>query len=194
MAGKRFSKRTLDVNAMKSFAHPLRLRLFELLEELGPSTATQLSGRVGENTGSTSYHLRELARHGMIEVAEGMGKGKEKYWRVTPGGFGYGTPEDAADSETLGVIRVLLQDLVRQRGAELERWLAEEAGTPREWVEASGLSRRSLRLTTEESIAMRDAVMEVIEPYRVVSDERGPDHPGTARVIVHFDVFPTGAG
>ncbi|MFI6295035.1 winged helix-turn-helix domain-containing protein [Nonomuraea sp. NPDC050790] len=178
---------------MKSFAHPLRLRLYELLEEHGPSTATQLSGHVGENTGSTSYHLRELAKHGMIEVAEGMGRGKEKYWRVTPGGFGYGSPDDASDSEALGAIQVLLRDLVRQRGAELERWLAEEADTPREWVEASGLARRSLRLTTEESIAMRDAVMEVIEPYRTLSDARGPDHPGTARVIVHFDVFPAGA-
>ncbi|MFI6497767.1 winged helix-turn-helix domain-containing protein [Nonomuraea typhae] len=177
---------------MKSFAHPLRLRLHELLEELGPATATQLAARVHENTGSTSYHLRELAKHGMIEIAEGMGRGKEKYWRITPGGFGYGSPEDSGDPEALGVIRVLLQDLVRQRGAELQRWLDEEPHTPREWAEAGGLSRRSLRLTPQESLALRDAVLEVIEPYRALSDERGTDHPDSARVIVHFDVFPSG--
>ncbi|GAA3148079.1 helix-turn-helix domain-containing protein [Nonomuraea salmonea] len=84
MTSKRYSARTLDANALKSFAHPLRLRIYELLDEHGPSTATRLAALLGQNTGATSYHLRELARHGMIEVVAGMGRGKEKYWRITP--------------------------------------------------------------------------------------------------------------
>ncbi|MGW0193557.1 ArsR/SmtB family transcription factor [Nonomuraea sp. NPDC003201] len=197
MQSKSFSARTLDANALKSFAHPLRLRIYELLDEHGPSTATKLAALLGQNTGATSYHLRELAGHGMIEVVPGMGRGKEKYWRITPGGFSFGEP--GSDPETASAMEFLLDDLVRQRGAELARWREEEARAPEEWVRASGYGRRSLRLTPEESAALRDEVFEVLERYRALSDRReiaSPDSrdPSTGRVVIHFDVLPVGAG
>ncbi|WP_063780885.1 ArsR/SmtB family transcription factor [Nonomuraea sp. SBT364] len=190
MSGKSYSARNLDANALKSFAHPLRLRLYELLDERGPSTATQLAALVGQNTGATSYHLRELARHEMIEVAPELGRGKEKYWRVVPGGFSYG--DAPADPEAAGALEFLLDDLVRQRGAELTRWRAEEAGAPREWAEASGFGRRSLRLTPGETRQLRDEVFEVLERYRARSDARPRETGGTGRVVIHFDVLPVG--
>ncbi|WP_326625744.1 winged helix-turn-helix domain-containing protein [Nonomuraea fuscirosea] len=194
MRRKSFSARTLDANAMKSFAHPLRLRLYDLLDERGPSTATRLAGLVGQNTGATSYHLRELARHGMIEIAEGMGRGKEKYWRVTPGGFSYGEPSEA-DPEAAGAVEYLLDDLVRQRGEELSRWREESPTAPEEWVAASVFGRRSLRLTVAETARMRDEVFAVLERYRAVSDGRPPEvTEDLGRVIVHFDVLPVGGG
>jgi DNA-binding transcriptional ArsR family regulator len=195
--GKSFSARTLDTNALKSFAHPLRLRIYELLDEHGPSTATRLAALLGHNTGATSYHLRELARHGMIEVAPEMGRGKEKYWRITPGGFSYGEPD--SDPETASALEFLLDDLVRQRGEELARWREEEAGAPEEWVRVSGFGRRSLRLTPEETGQLRDEVFAVLERYRALSDRRkvetpAPPDPSLGRVVIHFDVLPVGAG
>ncbi|MGW0482163.1 ArsR/SmtB family transcription factor [Nonomuraea sp. NPDC003214] len=190
MSRKSPSARKLDASALKSFAHPLRLRLYELLDEHGPSTATRLAALVTQNTGATSYHLRELARHGMIEIAPELGRGKEKYWRVVPGGFSYGDPP--GDPETAGALEFLLDDLVRRRGAELSRWREEEPRTPKEWVEASVLGRRSLRLTPDETRDLRDEVFEVMERYRARSDSRSHDTPGTGHVVIHFDVLPTG--
>ncbi|SDI12643.1 ArsR/SmtB family transcription factor [Nonomuraea jiangxiensis] len=197
MPSKRFSARTLDANALKSFAHPLRLRIYELLEEHGPSTATRLAALLGQNTGATSYHLRELSRHGMIEVAAGMGRGKEKYWRVVQGGFAFDEPQ--ADAEAASALEFLLDDVVRRRGAELARWREEAAEAPEEWVEVGSLGRRSLRLTPEETAGLRDEVFEVLEKYRQVSDRRqydssdssaaAPD-PSVGHVVVHFDVLP----
>ncbi|NUP02139.1 MAG: helix-turn-helix domain-containing protein [Nonomuraea sp.] len=189
--GKSFSARTLDANALKSFAHPLRLRIYALLDEHGPATATGLAGLLGQNTGATSYHLRELARHGMIETAPELGRGKEKYWRVTPGGFGYGTAED--DPERASALEFLMDDLLRQRGDELARWREASATAPEEWVEASVFGRRSLRLTPSETSDLRDQVMEVLERYRTLSDGRD-GAPGADHVVVHFDVLPLGAG
>ncbi|MEV4566693.1 winged helix-turn-helix domain-containing protein [Nonomuraea sp. NPDC049419] len=170
MTSKRYSARTLDANALKSFAHPLRLRIYELLDEHGPSTATRLAGLLGQNTGATSYHLRELARHGMIEVVAGMGRGKEKYWRITPGGFSYG--DQPADPDAASALEFLLDDLIRQRSAELARWREVAEHAPAEWYQVSGFGRRSLRLTPEETGRMRDEVLEVLERYRAVSDGR----------------------
>ncbi|MGW0802763.1 ArsR/SmtB family transcription factor [Nonomuraea sp. NPDC002799] len=193
MKGKRFSGRTLDANALKSFANPLRLRIHELLDEHGPSTATRLAALLGQNTGATSYHLRELAKHGMIEIVPEMGRGKEKYWRLVPGGFSYGDPPP--DPEAGSAMEFLLDDLVRQRGKELGRWRQDMAGAPAEWVEASTFGRRSLRLTAEETGALRDQVLEVLEKYRDLSDRRVDEspithHPSTGHVVVHFDVLP----
>lgn len=200
MQSKHYSARTLDANALKSFAHPLRLRIYELLDEHGASTATRLAGLLGQNTGATSYHLRELARHGMIETVPELGKGKEKYWRIVPGGFSYGDPsaDPSADPETVDAFARLLDDLIRQRGAELARWREEEATTPEEWVRASGFGRRSMRLTVAETTRMREEVFEVLERYRAVADRRDLESPGapdpaTGRVVVHFDVLPVGA-
>ena len=55
------------VRAIRALSHPLRVRLLDLLRFDGPSTATLLARRVGESSGATSYHLRQLARHGFIE-------------------------------------------------------------------------------------------------------------------------------
>ncbi|MEO3814278.1 helix-turn-helix domain-containing protein [Sphaerisporangium sp. B11E5] len=194
MEGKSFSARTLDAHALKSFAHPTRLRLYELLDEHGPSTATRLAERLRENTGVTSYHLRELAKHGMIEQVPGLGKGKEKYWRVTPGGFSFGPPPDA-EPETASAVETLMDHLVHHRAAELTRWRAEEPSLPAEWMEAGGLTRRSLRLTLEEVTEMSRQVHEVLALYRELSDRREAESPftpapATAKVVVHFDVLP----
>ncbi|TMR16994.1 helix-turn-helix transcriptional regulator [Nonomuraea turkmeniaca] len=196
MERKSFSAHALDANALKSFAHPLRLRIYELLDERGPSTATGLAGLLGQNTGATSYHLRELARHGMIEVVPEMGRGKEKYWRIVPGGFTYG--ETPPDPEAAGALELLLDEMVRQRGAELARWREEESRAPEEWVRAGGYGRRSLRLTAAETAELRDEVFEVLERYRTVSDRRQREAPqtrdrSTGHVVIHFDVLPLGA-
>src|SRR5919206_299786 len=65
---------------MWATAHPVRLRIFELLRE-GPSTASRLARRVGESRGTTSYHLRILANAGAIEDAPGLGNARERWWQ-----------------------------------------------------------------------------------------------------------------
>jgi DNA-binding transcriptional ArsR family regulator len=184
--------RQLDASALKGLAHPVRLRLLELLELDGPATATRLAARSGESTGSTSYHLRQLARHGLIEDAPGRGKGKERWWRARS--FGFDGDRFRRDPDTAQAAEFLLADLLRQRGAELGRWLEESRDVPREWVEATLNSRTVLRLTRDELADLVREVSQVIDArYQQVKD-RQEDDPGTARVIVTFDAFPVGLG
>src|SRR5689334_10789603 len=69
-----------DVKAIRALAHPLRLRLLDLLRFEGPSTATKLAGLVGESSGATSYHLRMLAQYGYVEEAEATDN-RERWWK-----------------------------------------------------------------------------------------------------------------
>ncbi|MBU2662417.1 winged helix-turn-helix domain-containing protein [Actinoplanes bogorensis] len=63
-------------------AHPLRVRLLNLLRERGPSTASKLAELLGQSSGATSYHLRQLAAYGFVEDA-GCGTGRERWWQAT---------------------------------------------------------------------------------------------------------------
>ncbi len=67
--------RTLDASALKALAHPLRVKIFDLLAARGPQTASSLAALVGETSGSTSYHLRALAAHDLIRGGRGAGHG-----------------------------------------------------------------------------------------------------------------------
>src|SRR3954447_528131 len=71
-----------DVRALRAISHPLRNRLLALLRLDGPATASQLGRVVGESSGSTSYHLRQLAAYGFVEEAPGHGNARERWWRA----------------------------------------------------------------------------------------------------------------
>ena len=72
--------RELTGREIRALAHPLRIRMLELLRE-EPATASILARRLDESTGATSYHLRELERFGFIEEDTERGTGRERWWR-----------------------------------------------------------------------------------------------------------------
>src|SRR5690625_6384631 len=68
-----------DAETLKAYAHPLRIKMYDYLLTHGSATATQLAQELGENTGQTSYHLRILARHGLVEDdPEVTARGRER--------------------------------------------------------------------------------------------------------------------
>jgi hypothetical protein len=62
----------------------LALRSPRASSEHGPATSTTLAEALGENTGSTSYHLRILADAGVIEEVPDQTNGRERWWRTFP--------------------------------------------------------------------------------------------------------------
>src|SRR6516162_8483616 len=75
-------KRITDPEALRALAHPLRLSLLTLLRTEGPLTATKAGELLGESSASTSFHLRQLAKYGLVAEAGG-GRGRERPWRAT---------------------------------------------------------------------------------------------------------------
>ena len=72
------TRRTVELNdprALRALAHPVRLSLVSLLRRAGPLTATQAGERIGESATTCSFHLRQLARYGLVEEAGG-GRGR----------------------------------------------------------------------------------------------------------------------
>ena len=73
-----------DTKRWKALAHPLRGEILRHLDEHGPATSTTIAEALGENTGTTSYHLRVLADAGIIEEVPERAHGRERWWRTFP--------------------------------------------------------------------------------------------------------------
>lgn len=69
------------------------MQLLDALRQRGPATASQLAQRLGESSGATSYHLRQLAAHGFVEDAPEQGKGWERWWQAVDEGLVFDSTE-----------------------------------------------------------------------------------------------------
>lgn len=70
-----------DPERLKALAHPMRRRMLTHLNVHGPATSTTLAELLGAKTGTTSYHLRQLEKHGFIEEIPERSSGRERWWR-----------------------------------------------------------------------------------------------------------------
>ena len=68
-----------------SLAHPLRIRILDELSAYGPLTASGLAERLGESSGVTSYHLRQLEKHELVREVKDRGTARERWWERRPG-------------------------------------------------------------------------------------------------------------
>lgn len=69
-----------DARVIRALAHPLRIRMLSHLQQEGPATSTTLAEALNESTANTSYHLRQLARHGLIEEDTQRGDRRDRWW------------------------------------------------------------------------------------------------------------------
>ncbi len=163
MASRRSVRKVTDPKVLKALSHPLRLRLYELLQARGPATATTLSAHVDEAVGLLSYHLRKLAEHGYVEEAPELGAdGRERWWRSVPGGVSWSSADFLGDPGDRAVAaaaeRVLLGrqlDRLREYKDAADAWGAD-------WVDAALASDSLFLLTPDEMRRLSDELKEVI--------------------------------
>jgi DNA-binding transcriptional ArsR family regulator len=179
---------TLDTAVMRAMAHPARLALLEHLRNGGPATATECAGVVGLSPSATSYHLRALARAGLVEAAPGRGDGRERLWRITAGRYEVTGVADLAP-EGREALRALLESLLAWDQARVRRYLSQLDAEPPEWQDAAFFMDSTLQLTAAELTEVSQAVYELLEPYR--KDRRGDLPPGTRPVSVAVRALPS---
>jgi predicted transcriptional regulator len=180
--------RLTDPRALRAYAHPVRMSLVGLLRTEGPLTATRAAELLGESSGTCSFHLRQLAKYGLVEEAGG-GTGREKPWRATTmttnwDAPGDGTPETAAAAGLLSTV------LAEQYFEQLMRWLEASPGEPAEWRRAAMLGDRILYVTPAELEDLRGRMREMLDEY-LERDVRPDLRPADARLVTWLNIaFP----
>ncbi|MGW1812657.1 ArsR/SmtB family transcription factor [Streptomyces sp. NPDC002125] len=179
----------VDTRTLRGLAHPLRIRLLNALREFGPATASGLADRLGESSGATSYHLRQLAAYGFVEDAPERGKGRERWWKAVHAGntFNTSTFTEHPDAEVRGAVGVVLHEVATTHAQELNTWLGTMHEWPEEWRKSFDLSDFKLRLTPELSLELAEKIQDLVNSYR----DRVPEGTeGSAVVRTHLHMFP----
>ncbi|WP_327362635.1 MULTISPECIES: ArsR/SmtB family transcription factor [unclassified Streptomyces] len=178
--------RTLDARSLRGLAHPLRIRMLATLRHEGPATASQLAERLGESSGATSYHLRQLAAHGFVEDAPEHGKGRERWWRAVHDGTRFDEQlMYAEDPDTRGAADLFLHEIATIHTQELSTWLGTAFSWPQDWRRASEVSDHTLRLTADQTLELILRMHDLINSYRDL-----PPSDDTKTVRLHSHVFP----
>lgn len=162
-----------DLDTLKAVSHPLRMQLLGALRSRGPSTASALARELGESSGSTSYHLRQLERFGFVGDDDEQPSGRERRWKSL-----YDlTTYPAALADLAGGREYL--DVVRRRQEEqLRDGLAAWTETRR----GIGHSDYSLALDPDDLESLERDIFAVVERYAGGS--------GSEQVTLHVLVLP----
>jgi DNA-binding transcriptional ArsR family regulator len=157
-----------DSAVLAALAHPLRVALLYQLNALGSRTASQCAQALGETPANCSYHLRQLAKAGLV-VREEAGNGRERPWRSAYTGLDLHPPVDDADPEVVTAARATRASLasieIEEHARLARQYLRLESRAPRAWREVAGVSSYSLLLTPEELAGLHDALDAAIRPY-----------------------------
>jgi DNA-binding transcriptional ArsR family regulator len=172
----------LDGAQVRALAHPLRTRLLGALRIDGPATATTLAGKLGTNSGATSYHLRQLAEVGLVVEEADRGTGRQRWWRAAHRMHQYRISDFDDDPDSAAAANWLSREHLQLVVAEAQKWDDARTSFPKDWQEAAD---RSDYLLTIGPQRLRELVAEldgVILRYRDLPAEAGAD----ARPVLLF--------
>lgn len=181
--------RVLDTGALRALAHPLRVRIYDILSQYGPQTASSLAERLGESSGSTSYHLRALAKHDLIREVDGRGSARERWWERPVGGVSFSNGEAIRTPSGRAATQIVMTEFFQLRQEQLLRFI--ERGLSHEdepWQEASMISTATARLTPEQSTELTRNIMALID--EAVDKYRNQTGDDVRPVTIRADVFP----
>jgi predicted ArsR family transcriptional regulator len=177
-----------DVAQLRALAHPLRSRLVGALRFHGPATATALAGRLGTNSGATSYHLRQLADVGLVEDDPERSTGRDRVWRAAHDMTSWQSTDYDDDPDGRAAEDWLIRHQASATGRWLDDWLDGRHEWPAEWRAAADQSDYNLDLTAE---GLSDLMTELHEVVRRHRDTADPAAPGAERVTLLLQAFPT---
>nr|WSS66253.1 winged helix-turn-helix domain-containing protein [Streptomyces sp. NBC_01177] len=182
-------------------AHPIRLRLYEVLVTDGPATAARLAKYVPAAPGSLSYHLRQLAECGYIEEAPELRlDSRERWWRAVPGGVRWSAADFEGRPGAREAIASAQRVLTGRHLDRLRRWQTngeQQWGEP--WTSAAHSTDSVLHLTPDELQQLGTELDAVLDSWvqrsraaRASQEDNQPaeDEDGSAQVFVFLHAFP----
>jgi DNA-binding transcriptional ArsR family regulator len=160
-----------DVRVLRAIAHPVRNRILSEMAATGPTRAADIARDLGIPANQASFHLRQLAKYGLVEEAADEGRDRrDRVWRLAaPEGFALdmGTLEKEPGGEAA-------VSVFRQQSAAWAHQVVDASYSPEhEPGTMQSVSSQSLKLTKEEARELNDELEEVV--LRWAARTRGRD-------------------
>jgi DNA-binding transcriptional ArsR family regulator len=182
----------IDATTLKALAHPLRVQILRVLELRERASVTSLAGELGETTAAVSYHLRQLARHGLVEEStDGPGTDEHavgrrpRWWRMAVDEIHLDAVALTRSADTREAFDFLAREAGASRSRRLAHWFATAPTWPEEWQRAATELDAPLTLDPAQTRALADDLKALVDRYRAL-----PPGEGARRVDVQYAVYP----
>ncbi len=180
--------RTLDARALKALAHPLRVRIYDIVTQHGPQTASTLAEMTGESTGATSYHLRALARYDLLREAEGLGAGRERWWERPRGPVALTNPEAMKTPAGRAASQVVMTEFLERRHRQLMQYVTHTMAGGIPDPDTTLIATSTLSLTLAQRAELIGELQSVID--RFARQYAHQSDPSAEPTNIRADVFP----
>lgn len=151
---------TSDPAVLRALAHPLRVEILAVLDDMQEATATQVAERVGESPSNCSFHLRQLEKAGYI--VRGEQRGTAKPWK--PAHRGRNLSPDVHDPSSVQASAAVGALYVQREASRVVDYLSSEPGAEApEWIGA-------MTVNAAEFWATADEMRELVERIAALTD------------------------
>jgi len=153
-----------DPRVLRAIAHPVRNRILTELDAHGPLRAADVAQLLGVPANSASFHLRQLAKFGLVEEDPAAARDKrDRVWALT---------EQADQDISLGEIEKMpggkaASAVFRRTKAAWGRHVVDEAFTDdRTPGRQISVMEQPLRLTKHEAEVLSHRLVDVVKDYK----------------------------
>jgi hypothetical protein len=190
MPKSRFAKKPgelVDPAAMRALAHPLKWALMDVLLVEGSATSTRCAELVGDTQANCSFHLRQLARYGLVEAAPTTSK-RDRPWRMasTDQSWSRVQPDETRSRAVAELERVFIQHEM----AKLMRWERSSHTYPEAWRRAALRTGAQTWLTETELSELADQISDLMFTYRDRLDDPSKRPEGSRPVRLFAVGYP----
>jgi DNA-binding transcriptional ArsR family regulator len=163
-----------DPKVLRALAHPVRTRILDEIEASGPVRAADIARELGIPANQASFHLRQLAKYGLVEEAPDEARDRrDRVWRTTDtAGLAVNLRELEQAPGGRAVVHLFRENKVAWGHHVVDRAFATDR-TPGSGVFA--LSDRALKLTDEEATALHQEIDAVVERWAERTRGRDPE-------------------
>ncbi len=175
-----------DPEVLDALAHPVRLDVLTYLMSSGPATASACARAVGDTPSNCSYHLRALARHGLVHPVSSS-DGRERPWRATITGFRVNPDPDPGTPEGRGTAGVIAASLALEQRRTRD-YLTHRSDVSSAWREADQYAWYTLRVTPDELRRLAAQIDALVRP--LIAANREQDSGAAELVDLSLYAFP----
>jgi DNA-binding transcriptional ArsR family regulator len=177
-----------DPRVLRAIAHPIRNRILTELDASGPLRAADVAVRLGIPANSASFHLRQLAKFGLVEEDPGAARDRrDRVWKATDED-GYNIQLDEIEKMPGGkaASAVFRRTKIAWAHHLVERAFGEDRtpGTTRTVTE------QAVRLTKAEALELTDELSRLVEAWQQRTRAGADDDRDTYLVFQIVQPFP----
>jgi predicted ArsR family transcriptional regulator len=181
-----------DPRVLRAIAHPVRTRILGEIAASGPLRAADVARELDIPANQASFHLRQLAKYGLVEEAPGEARDKrDRVWKATSDGG----------------LTVRLNDLEKERGGKaavdvfrrststwLHHLVDQALGGPQEPDVVRTVMNQTVKLTKDEAQQLQRELQDLVEGWADRTRGRDDAERRTYVVLQVLQPYPKVAG